>query len=132
VLFVPLVLTLAIGVGSLPRLLSTRPMVYSGHISFGLYMVHELVHTAWNWMAAQFELRLLPDTAGKTVVVVLLAVAVLGAVLLYHFVEEPARVWMRSMVRDVRDPRIGSVHGRLQTIHGPREDRSQVVSARAG
>jgi peptidoglycan/LPS O-acetylase OafA/YrhL len=66
------------------------------------------------------------------VVVILLAVAVLGAVLLYHFVEEPARVWMRSMVRDVRDPRIEPVHGRLQTIHSPREDRSQVVSARAG
>ena len=46
-LFVPLVITLAIGMGSLPRLLSTRVMVYGGQISFCLYMVHELVHTAW-------------------------------------------------------------------------------------
>lgn len=46
-MFVPLVITLAIGVGSLPRLLSTRVMVFGGQISFCLYMVHELVHTAW-------------------------------------------------------------------------------------
>ena len=46
VLFVPLVITLAVGVGSLPRLLSTRVLVYGGQISFCLYMVHELVHTS--------------------------------------------------------------------------------------
>ena len=58
VLFVPLVMTLAIGTGSLPALLSTRVMVYGGQISFCLYMVHELVHTAWNWAAIQFEIVL--------------------------------------------------------------------------
>ena len=61
VLFVPLVVTLAIGVGSLPRLLSTRVMVYGGYISFSLYMVHELVHTAWNWFTAQYEIVLAPS-----------------------------------------------------------------------
>ena len=55
VLFVPLVIALAIGAGSLPALLSTRLMVYGGQISFCLYMVHELVHTAWNWATQQFE-----------------------------------------------------------------------------
>jgi len=55
-LFVPLVMTLAIGMGSLPRLLSTRLMVYGGEISFSLYMVHELVHTVWGWAVLQFEL----------------------------------------------------------------------------
>ena len=58
VLFVPLVFTLAIGAGSLPWLLSTRLLVYGGQISFSLYMVHELVHTAWDWVVAQFELTL--------------------------------------------------------------------------
>ena len=55
-LFVPLVITLAIGVGSLPRLLSTRLMVYAGEISFCLYMVHELVHTSWTWAVINFQL----------------------------------------------------------------------------
>ena len=43
VLFMPLVVTLAIGVGSLPALLSTRLLVYGGQISFSVYMVHEMI-----------------------------------------------------------------------------------------
>jgi peptidoglycan/LPS O-acetylase OafA/YrhL len=132
VLFVPLVSTLAIGAGTLPAMLSLRPMVYLGHISFSLYMVHELVHTTWNWMVLQFELQLGSDLAGKAVLLALFAVAIAGAVLLYHLVEEPARKWMRSMMKPPRDTRQDSGHGRLQTIDGQREDRRSVVSARAG
>jgi len=132
VLFVPLVLTLAMGVGTLPALLSLRPIVYLGHVSFSLYMVHELVHTTWNWMALQFELRLGSDLAGKAVLLALFAVAMVGAVLLYHFVEEPARKWMRGMMKPPRDTRGVVAHGKLQPIDGQREDRTSVVSARAG
>jgi peptidoglycan/LPS O-acetylase OafA/YrhL len=132
VLFVPLVLTLAMGAGALPALLSIRPMVYLGHISFSLYMVHELVHTTWNWMVLQFSLRLGSDLAGKAVLVGLLAVAVAGAVFLYHLVEEPARRWMRGIMSPARDPRADSARGKVQTIDGKREERSPVVSARVG
>lgn len=132
VLFVPLVLTLAIGAGTLPALLSIRPMVYLGHVSFSLYMVHELVHTTWNWMVLQFELRLGSDLAGKAVLLALFAVALVGAVLLYHLVEEPARKWMRRMLKPPQQTREHKVHGKLQTIDGQREDRTSVVSARAG
>jgi len=99
-LFVPLVMTLTIGVGSLPRLLSTRLMVYGGQISFCLYMVHELVHTAWGWAVLQFELTP-QENPWKWNVIGLLVIAVVASILLYHFVEEPARRWMRRMV-DVR------------------------------
>jgi peptidoglycan/LPS O-acetylase OafA/YrhL len=132
VLFVPLVLTLAMGVGTLPALLSVRPMVYLGHISFSLYMVHELVHTTWNWMVMQFGLRLGSDIAGKAVLFGLLAVAFTGAVLLYHFVEEPARRWMRGMMSPPRDLRSDAGHGTLHTIESQREERTPMVSARAG
>jgi len=124
VLFVPLVAALAIGAGSLPWVLSLRPMVYLGHISFSLYMVHELVHTTWNWAAEQFEVRLLPDLGGKATVIGVLAVAVLGAALLYHAVEEPARQWMRSMM----GPTDATRTGRLQSL----PERTDEVSARAG
>ncbi len=97
VLFVPLVMALTVGVGSLPRLLSTRLLVYGGQISFCVYMVHELVHTAWDWAAMQFEV-VLDDANGKWVVAGLLAVAVAMSMLLFHGVEEPARRWMRRMV----------------------------------
>lgn len=99
VLFVPLVMALAIGTGSLPVLLSTRVMVYGGQISFCLYMVHELVHTAWNWAAIQFEI-VLDEGAGaaKWMVCGLLAGATLLSVFLFHAVEEPGRRWMRRMI----------------------------------
>jgi peptidoglycan/LPS O-acetylase OafA/YrhL len=132
VLFVPLLFALAIGAGSLPRLLSLRPVVYLGHISFSLYMVHELVHTSWNWIAEQFELRLSADLTGMLIIIALLGVTLIGAVVLYHFVEEPARKWMRSMMSAPSDPRTDAVHARLQSVDGPREQRSQVVPARAG
>ncbi|CAM4140095.1 Acyltransferase family protein [Mycobacterium basiliense] len=130
VLFVPLVILLAIGLGSLPRLLSTRAMVYGGQISFCLYMVHELVHNVWGWAVPQFELTP-QDAPWKWNVFVLLAIAVGAAMLLYHVVEEPARRWMRRMV-DVRavDTQIDaaeSVVGRRRQIDGALEG----VSARA-
>ena len=129
-LFVPLVVTLAMGVGSLPGLLSTRLMVYGGEISFCLYMVHELVHTAWGWAVEQFELTL-DAFPWKWNVVGLLAVSVGAAVLLYHFVEDPARRWMRRMVDanavNARFEHGESVHTKLHQIDGARE----AVSVRA-
>ena len=141
VLFVPLVVTLAVGIGTLPRLLSTRVMVYCGHISFSLYMVHEFVHTAWNWAAAQFEIVLTPSWSAKLTVVGLLAVAVAGAALLYHFVEEPARMWMRRMVKaETRQPVPDTPRRQPPTrrarqappLHGPRQMPANAVAARAG
>ncbi len=133
VLFVPLVMTLAIGVGTLPALLSTRLVVYLGHISFSLYMVHELVHTTWNWMVMQFGLRLGSDLAGKAVLLGLLAVAFTGAVVLYHFVEEPAPPM--DARHDEPAPRLAARtpgHGKLHPIDGQREERTPWFLPRAG
>ncbi|MGV9802482.1 acyltransferase family protein [Mycobacterium sp. NPDC003449] len=129
VLFVPLVVAMAVGTGSLPALLSTRLLVYGGQISFGLYMVHELVHTAWIWTVKQFELTLTPTVSGKLTLLGLFAISVLGGVLLYHVVEEPARRWMRRMVQ-IKPADPGS--GRLHRIEGDQHNRPSSVSARAG
>jgi peptidoglycan/LPS O-acetylase OafA/YrhL len=140
VLFVPLVMTLAIGTGSLPALLSTRVMVFGGQISFCLYMVHELMHTAWIWAAEQFQLTL-QGNGGKLIVAGLLAITVIAAIVLYYVVEEPARRWMRRMV-DGRleaeaetNPAAHATGGKLQSIDGApdgRAGRSKPFSARAG
>ena len=139
VLFLPLVVSLAIGSGTLPLLLSTRVLVYLGQISFSLYMVHELVHTAWNWSVKQFDLVLTPDAVGKFTVAGLIALAFVGAMVLYHVVEEPARRWMRRMV-DVREVTVKPLperhaeqeNGKLQSVDDSQEDESTVRSARAG
>lgn len=124
VLFVPLVITLAIGAGTLPALLSTGLMVYLGHISFGLYMVHEIVHTAWNWAVLQFGIQLAPSWWAKFVVLGLILFAGVAAALLYHVVEEPARRWMRRMV----EPNRARPAQPTQTAAG----RLKPVAARAG
>jgi peptidoglycan/LPS O-acetylase OafA/YrhL len=136
-LFVPLVVTLAIGAGTLPRLLSTRVMVYLGQVSFGLYMVHEIVHNAWIWAAKQFELTL-SGSAGIWILLGLLGVALGVACLMYHLVEEPARRWMRRMV-DVRGvpasratlAKDSATAGKLQNL-ADHEPRSESLPARAG
>jgi peptidoglycan/LPS O-acetylase OafA/YrhL len=130
VLFVPLVITLAIGVGSLPRVLSTRVTVYGGQISFCLYMVHELVHTAWGWAVEEFGLTP-QDNPWKWNVIGLLAIAVGLSVLMYHFVEEPARRWMRRMV-DVRptDAKVEATERASNKLH-PIDGGLEPVSARA-
>ncbi|WP_082969213.1 acyltransferase family protein [Mycobacterium kyorinense] len=138
ILFVPLVMTLAMGAGSLPRLLSVRAMVYGGQISFCLYMVHELVHTAWIWATQQFELTLY-GFGGKLTVIGLLVLATGIAVVLFHFVEEPARQWMRRMI-DVGEPSAGTrvdlradpAKARLQPVGGPVEEHNAPLSVRAG
>jgi peptidoglycan/LPS O-acetylase OafA/YrhL len=100
-------------------------------------MVHELTHTAWDWLAAQFQLSL-AGYEGKLVVVGLLATTAGIAIVLFHFVEEPARRWMRRLV-EVQDTHTSSeidatgdsVKGKLQSIDGGLEPRTQAVSVRA-
>ncbi len=122
-MFVPLVVALALGAGTLPAILSTRVMVYLGHISFSLYMVHEIVHTAWNWAAVEYEITLTPSWSAKFIFVGLIVASGVLAAALYHLVEEPARHWMRRML----DPSAG---GGQATE--PSQGRLQSVAVRAG
>jgi len=119
ILFVPFVVTLSVGAGTLPALLSTRVMVYLGHVSFGLYMVHEIVHMMWNWAVLQFGIQLMPGWWAKLVVLGLIVAAGILAAALYHCVEEPARRWMRRMIEPRRPGSAKPVEaqaGRLQSV----------------
>jgi peptidoglycan/LPS O-acetylase OafA/YrhL len=129
VLFLPLVVALSVGTGTLPALLSTRPFIYGGQISFSLYMIHEPVHTVWNWAVQQYTI-VMPKSTAKIVVVALIVAAIGLAMLLYHLVEEPARRWMRRMV-DTHDVRGSTPAGRLQAVGGAREVRA-APATRAG
>jgi peptidoglycan/LPS O-acetylase OafA/YrhL len=128
-LFMPLVVALSIGIGSLPAWLSRPTVVYGGQISFSLYMIHEPVHTIWNWLVAQYGIAM-PRSVAKIAVIGVIVIAVLAAMALFHFVEEPARRWMRAMVdsRDVRPPNTGH----LQSVSRDRDARTRQTSTRAG
>ncbi|MCV7135076.1 acyltransferase [Mycobacterium hodleri] len=140
VLFMPLVVALALGSGTLPALLSTRVMVYGGQVSFGLYMVHEIVHTAWLWIMAQYQIPMVPSIGAKLIFAALILVSLLLGVLLFHFVEEPARMWMRRMVGERRPP-VDLEHtpqsevpepSEPHQIRGPLEDRPKKLRVQAG
>ena len=109
-------------------------MVYGGKVSFSLYMVHELVHQGWNWAAAQYQVDMAPSWNTKLVVLALMAGSFAGAVVLFHFVEEPARRWMRRMVSSSGagsksgDSKSNGTHRTLMPI----ADNSDTRSSRAG
>jgi len=132
IFFMPLVVALAVGAGSLPAVLSTRALVYGGKVSFSLYMVHELVHQGFNWAAAQYRIDMAPSWSTKFVVLGLLVGSFAGAVLLFHYVEEPARHWMRRMVSAPRpvdaDAKSDVTHRTLKPI----TDDDDTRSSRAG
>ncbi len=127
VLFMPLVVTLAIGVGSLPALLSTRLLVYGGQISFSLYMVHEIVHTAWNWCVEQYHL-VMPKSVEKLVFVGLIAAGGAGRDGVVPLQSRNPRdagcaAWSTSATSEPTDRR-DAPPSNLQSIDGAREARS--------
>ncbi len=85
---------LAISAGPAPdfanRVLSLRPLVYVGRISYSLYL--------WHWPIFSFiKLRWLDATDGHMFAGILLALAL--SVLSYHFIEQPFRTRKRAISR---------------------------------
>ncbi|MGH3631238.1 MAG: acyltransferase family protein [Sciscionella sp.] len=117
VLFLPLVVALAVGRPTLPALLGTRFFVYLGQISFALYLVHEDVFRCWSWVVAQFSLRI-PRGVEALVLLALLAIAFGAAALLFKYVEEPARRWMRGLLDPPRPPPLESGNGHHEIRDG--------------
>jgi peptidoglycan/LPS O-acetylase OafA/YrhL len=103
VLFVPLIGLLSVASGPLPRLLSTRAMVFGGRISYSLYLVH--IPTFHLGLALGRQVPLVREHPELSVYVALglVPVALVFAWLLYSCVEEPCRRRMRGMADQPRD-----------------------------
>ncbi len=97
VLFLPLIVTLAVGTTGIARLLALRPFVFGGRISYSMYLVHGLVVAAllalWHHIAARPT-----GTPLLLMVPALLGVTFALAWLLYRIVEEPGRRLIRHVV----------------------------------
>jgi peptidoglycan/LPS O-acetylase OafA/YrhL len=101
-LFLPLIVTLAIGTTGIARLLALRPFVFGGKISYSMYLVHGLVVAAL--LALWHHITTHPTgTPLLLMVPALLGVMFALAWLLYRFVEEPGRRRIRQIV-EVRVP----------------------------
>ena len=110
VLFLPLVVTLAVGTTGIARLLALRPFVFGGQISYSLYLVHGLVVAAL--LALWHHIAVHPTgTPLLLLVLVVLGVTFVLAWLLYRFVEEPGRRRIRRLVESRIPPQ--------RNIHAP-------------
>jgi len=97
------ILALASSKGIVAYLFSTKPAVYWGRVSYSLYMTHAM--TLWV-LKAVIPLR----PVAPSILQVVIYVASIGIVasLTYHFVEEPARLWMRRL--SLPAPKLASGH----------------------
>lgn len=97
-LFVPLLVTLSIARRGLARLLSTRALVLGGHISYSLYLVHMLLIEPIWWAQTVWPGALATNAVGPKVLFLLVPAVALGiAYLMWRFVEEPARHAMSTI-----------------------------------
>lgn len=80
--------------GIVSRLLSWRPLVYLGEISFALYLLHQLV---LRWMFGHY--RDIIETNWWLAYCGYWVVSIAGAAAIYHWIETPAREPLRDFVR---------------------------------
>jgi peptidoglycan/LPS O-acetylase OafA/YrhL len=94
--------SLALSRRGVSRFLSTRALVLGGFISYSLYMTHLVWFGLWR--AGMKAIHVSHGPVYAVGVVALVAGALIIAWLMWHFVEEPAREWMRSIVGARRKP----------------------------
>ena len=94
VVFPFLIVVLALGLGAISRLLSTRLAVFLGEISYSIYLTHVLVFTVYvqYWMPAGTT----PDYRGW---VLCMAATLTSAFLIWSFIETPAREAVKNGIR---------------------------------
>lgn len=97
-LFVVLIGLLAVGEGSIVRLLSTRAFVTGGAASYSVYMVHMLVIEPLWWAQGNLPALVAPGSLGSQIafLAVPFVVCAVGYVVWRYF-EEPMRHVMRKM-----------------------------------
>jgi peptidoglycan/LPS O-acetylase OafA/YrhL len=94
--------SLALSRGRPSRFLSTKALVLGGFISYSLYMTHLVWFGLWR--AGMRAIHVSSGPVYAVGVIALVAGALIIAWLMWRFVEEPAREWMRSRVGARRKP----------------------------
>jgi peptidoglycan/LPS O-acetylase OafA/YrhL len=97
--------------GGLDRVLSSRPAMFLGRISFPLYLVHV---TPLLWLVSHYRLAPLGPTAASGLIAAYIAGCLGLASLLHHLVERPSHGWIRRWLRPASGPRL-----RLPAVEPP-------------
>lgn len=93
---------LAVSQRGLSRWLSTDKLLLGGYISYSLYMTHTVWYGLWRTALSKAGIDGGPVYALG--VVVLIGAALVIAWLMWRYVEEPARVWMRKRIGTAPKP----------------------------
>jgi len=91
--FAFVVLVFSVGNGLISRLISTRPLVLLGESSFALYLLHLVLYRVFD---THRQLFTVPDAV---LCIGYWATAIGVSLLLWRFVETPARDWIRNRAR---------------------------------
>lgn len=97
------------------RVLSARSLVLGGFISYSLYMVHLVWYGLWRTGMSAVGIDSGPLFLIGVVGLVVMAIAL--AYLMWRFIEEPAREWLRSKIGAKRQPVEESAMGVDPTGH---------------
>jgi peptidoglycan/LPS O-acetylase OafA/YrhL len=95
--FALLIFALSFETGAVNRMMSSRPMLLLGRLSFPLYLAHL---TPLMWLAHRFGGAGLGPWAASAVLVLYLAGTLGLAFVLHHAVERPSRRWARRVATD--------------------------------
>lgn len=93
---------LAVSQRGMSRWLSTDKLLLGGYISYSLYMTHTVWYGLWRTVLSRAGID--GGAVYALAVVVLLAGALVIAWLMWRWVEEPARVWMRRRIGTTPKP----------------------------
>lgn len=92
-----LILALYYGSPLLDRIFGNRVMVYLGHTSYALYMIHNLINIIFSQAVGIVSLpQPLSPLYSSMLMLVLLLATQTGASLCFHLIEDPFRRWMKQ------------------------------------
>ncbi|MEI2829300.1 acyltransferase [Pseudomonas mosselii] len=104
-----LIITFALSQGPIARILSTRPMVFLGEISFALYLIHAVLVQFIEPYAETIRLY------GLTGYAIFWAVALACSALLYKGIEDPCR----HLIMNAWDKRHSSIRENIRESYHP-------------
>jgi peptidoglycan/LPS O-acetylase OafA/YrhL len=122
--FLVAIIAFAPQAGAISSILTTRPLLYIGALSYSIYMVHYIVmaviYMVHGWIAARTGVEIFTRVDGYEVPygqvptdnlwlgdlwAIGISALVIGlSSLTYHFIEKPGRTWMRDRVSGPRRP----------------------------
>jgi peptidoglycan/LPS O-acetylase OafA/YrhL len=97
-LFATLVLSLALSNGPIARWFGGRALVYLGEISYSIYLIHTVILLVMGQALKRFwtDASTVPTAGFMAAYLVFIGVSILAGHLLFRFIEEPARKWLRA------------------------------------